>query len=168
MARTGKIARLPRSLRTQLNRRLDNGELGADILQWLNGLEETQHALAFKHGGRPVTEQNLSAWRQSGFVDWKRYQDACEWVSHVAGGADQIADEAGLMPLSDSLASFAALTLGKRLQELSTDSLSDDDKRREFMGLLRELTRMRRDDMQAAELRMRLESYEETRGRGPC
>lgn len=168
MSRIGKIARLPRPLRTQLNRRLDNGELGADILQWLNGLEETQRALSFQHGGRPVTEQNLSAWRQSGFLDWKRYQDACEWVSQVAGGADQIADEAGLMPLSDSLASFAALTLGKRLQELSSAPLSDDDQRREFMALLRELTRMRRDDMQAAQLRMRLESYERNHGRGPC
>lgn len=168
MARIGKIARLPRSIRTQLNRRLDNGELGTDIVRWLNDLEETQQALSFKFGGRPVTEQNLSAWRQSGFLDWKRYQDACEWVSQVTGGADQIADEAGLMPLSDSLASFAALTLGKRLQELSSDSLSDDEKRREFMSLLGELTRMRRDDMKAAELRMRLESYEETHGRAPC
>jgi hypothetical protein len=164
MARIGKIARLPRSIRCQLNRRLDNGDKGADIVQWLNDLEEVQWALGFSYGGRPVTEQNLSLWRQSGFLDWKRHQDACEWVSQLAGGAHQLADEAGLMPLSDSLASFATLTLGKRLQELGVDPLSDAEKREEFLSLLKELTRMRRDDMKAAQLRMKIQSYEQNHG----
>ncbi len=37
MARTGKIARLPRALREELNRHLDEGEAGVDLVAWLNG-----------------------------------------------------------------------------------------------------------------------------------
>jgi hypothetical protein len=162
MARTGKIARLPRSLRTEVNRRLDNGQRGADIVQWLNDLEEVQRALSFAHGGKPVTEQNLSEWRQGGFLEWKQHQPACEWVGQLAGQADQITDEAGLMPLSDSVASIAAMALGKRLQELSATSLAEEGRLDEFVLLLKQLTILRKDDQKAAQLRMDLESYERT------
>src|SRR5438094_278684 len=42
MTRTGKIARLPHTIREQLNRRLQDGELGKPILQWLNSLPEVK------------------------------------------------------------------------------------------------------------------------------
>ena len=32
MTRTGKIARLPRTIRAQLNRRLEDGEPGSDLV----------------------------------------------------------------------------------------------------------------------------------------
>lgn len=165
MARIGKISRLPRPIRTQLNRRLDDGELGSTIIEWINGLEEVQRVLGIANGGRPITEQNLSEWRQGGFQDWKRNQQACEWIGQVAGSAGQMADEAGLMPLSDSLTSLAALTIGRRLHELGSDALSDDTKREEFLTLLKELNRLRRDDLKAAALRMTLEIYERNQGR---
>ena len=34
--RNGKIARLPKHLREELNRRLDHGERGQALLHWLN------------------------------------------------------------------------------------------------------------------------------------
>jgi hypothetical protein len=164
MARISKIARLPRSVRNELNRRLDNGELGVAILDWLNGLEEVQRALGIAHGGRPVTEQNLSDWRNGGFQDWKRNQDACDWASRLSCRAGRIADEAGLMPLSDSVASIATLALGKRLEELTEVSLSDQAAREEFLVLLKELTRIRLNDRKSARLRMSLQIFEKDHG----
>jgi hypothetical protein len=38
MTRTGKIARLPRELRDELNRRLREGEPGIRLVEWLNSL----------------------------------------------------------------------------------------------------------------------------------
>lgn len=38
MTRTGKIAWLPRTIREQLNRRLEDGEPGSDLVAWLNAL----------------------------------------------------------------------------------------------------------------------------------
>ena len=46
MARNGKIARLPRDIREELNRRLQDGELGGPLLAWLNALPEVTQALA--------------------------------------------------------------------------------------------------------------------------
>jgi hypothetical protein len=40
MSRTGKIARLPQSLREELNHRLENGELARNLADWLNTLPE--------------------------------------------------------------------------------------------------------------------------------
>jgi hypothetical protein len=40
MSRNGKIARLPQQIREQINRRLENGEEGKQIAEWLNTLPE--------------------------------------------------------------------------------------------------------------------------------
>ena len=42
MTRNGKIARLPLAIRQQLNQRLQNGELGQELVSWLNQLPEVQ------------------------------------------------------------------------------------------------------------------------------
>jgi hypothetical protein len=54
MTRTGKIARLPLSIRQQLNQRLQNGELAQDLLSWLNRSQKS----------RPSDESNLCHWKQ--------------------------------------------------------------------------------------------------------
>ena len=40
-ARNGKVARLPKVVREELNRRLEDGQLGRELLCWLNGLPAT-------------------------------------------------------------------------------------------------------------------------------
>ena len=64
--RTGKIARLPKVIREELNVRLENGESGKELLAWLNGLPEVQKVIAEQFGGKVVRKQNLSDWRQGG------------------------------------------------------------------------------------------------------
>ncbi len=66
MTRIGKIARLPHELREELNRRLQDGEPGAELVGWLNELPEVQTVLAEHFAGRPITEQNLSEWKTGG------------------------------------------------------------------------------------------------------
>ena len=68
--RTGKIARLPGALRHELNHRLHNGAPGREIVPWLNALPEVQRVLAARFASRPITEDNLSEWRQGGFQEW--------------------------------------------------------------------------------------------------
>ena len=69
MTRTGKIARLPRALREQVNCRLLDGQPGTEIVAWLNELPEVKDTLARDFGGRPVSEQNLTDWKQGGYQD---------------------------------------------------------------------------------------------------
>jgi hypothetical protein len=80
MTRTGKIARLPKIIRDQLNQRLDDGEQGARLVTWLNSLPEVQAILTRDFEGKAVSEQNLSEWRKGGFRDW---QAKTEWLQMV-------------------------------------------------------------------------------------
>ena len=50
--RNGKIARLPKPLREELNRRLDNGEPARRLLPWLNSLPAVRALLAAEFGGK--------------------------------------------------------------------------------------------------------------------
>src|SRR5262249_34220734 len=73
---TGKIARLDPSIRDALNGRLAAGQPAKTILKWLNALPEVQDTLDLHFEGRDVTAQNLSDWKQYGFREWQRHQEA--------------------------------------------------------------------------------------------
>ena len=86
--RTGKIARLPRAVRDQLNQRLDDGQPAKQLVAWLNSLPEVQAVLAAEFHAHPVTEGNLTHWRHGGFADWQRLQDQRFSLSDLAEQAD--------------------------------------------------------------------------------
>ncbi len=67
--RTGKIARLPEAIRTELNQRLRDGQPGSQILPWLNELPEVQQILHDLFADQPISHRNLTSWRQGGFRD---------------------------------------------------------------------------------------------------
>jgi hypothetical protein len=81
--RRGKIARLPRAIRDQLNIRLDDGQEADDILPWLNSLPEVQETIATRFNGVPISPQNLSAWRQGGFQEWLLQHQLLDSAAHV-------------------------------------------------------------------------------------
>jgi hypothetical protein len=74
MTRNGKIARLPESIRHELNQRLLDGERGVTLVAWLNGLPQVQAVMREAFEGRPVTEDNLSQWRNGGYLAWEAGQ----------------------------------------------------------------------------------------------
>src|SRR5437867_3557647 len=82
--KVGKIGRLPRELREQVNRRLQNDEPTASLLEWLNSLPEVKSLLAAEFGGCPVSKQNLSEWRQHGYRQWQMRQAALEFRRNLA------------------------------------------------------------------------------------
>jgi hypothetical protein len=60
MTRNGKIARLPRSLRDELNRRLAANEDGATLLDWLNAAPDVKDLLARDFAGAPISAPGVS------------------------------------------------------------------------------------------------------------
>ena len=102
MTRTGKIARLPRDIREELNRRLRDGEQGKQLVAWLNSLPETQSMIEQEFSGRPISEQNLSEWKQGGYPEWLAHQIALESVRNLRANAGELLREAGA--LGDDLA----------------------------------------------------------------
>ncbi|MGA3267891.1 MAG: hypothetical protein ABSE16_13835 [Verrucomicrobiota bacterium] len=78
MNRNGKIARLPGVIRDELNRRLQDGEPGKNLVQWLNGLPKVKKLLADQFAGRPIARQNLS--NQTGLNQVKPNQTESKWI----------------------------------------------------------------------------------------
>jgi hypothetical protein len=68
--RNGKIAHLPFQIREELNIRLANGEPGNRLVEWLNAHPAVIEVMNNCFAGRPVSEQNLSEWRNGGYEQW--------------------------------------------------------------------------------------------------
>ncbi len=91
--RRGKIARLPRAVREQLNVRLDDGLEAAEILPWLNDLPEVRQIVNERFNGTPVSPQNLSAWRQGGFQEWLLHRELLDSAAHMREHVAELNDE---------------------------------------------------------------------------
>jgi hypothetical protein len=105
--RTGKIARLPRAIREELNHRIRDGEKAKKLAAWLNELPDVNAVLAAEFDGRPIREQNLSEWKKGGYREWLAHQDAIEVAEKIAGDAMDW-DASGRLPLTDTLAFWVA------------------------------------------------------------
>lgn len=95
MALNSKISRLPRTVRDELNRRLDDGVKGPELLPWLNGLPETQAMLKKHYGGIEISDQNLSNWRETGFFEWQQDQKHVAKLKRMTELSLSVADKAG-------------------------------------------------------------------------
>lgn len=158
MTRLGKIARLPRKIREKLNERLADGEMGKDLVEWLNALPEVAAVLAAHFGGSAITEQNLSAWKNGAFEEWLKHQEAREWACLRAEEAEELEAETGAIGLAEGLATKAALVIGRLLE--SAGDLEGAEQRRQLLGAVRELTELRRANLAAAKERREKADWE--------
>ena len=159
MARLGKIARLPREVREQLNVRLDNGEVGRQLVDWLNNLPETQSVLATQFGGRPINEQNLTEWKQGGYEDWLRHQENCVQARMLVENAQALEKEAGEIRLEDHLAAPMAMGLARMLRD-AEESPDEAGKQNRLLAVARELAHLRRGSHEAERVRLKREQWE--------
>jgi hypothetical protein len=162
MTRTGKIARLPRDLRNQLNRRIADGESGIHLVEWLNGVEQVRHVLAQDFGGREISEQNLSEWKAGGHQDWLARQETLACARELAGEAGELSEAA-----EGSLADHLAVVLSARYAALVSGWNGEMDdafrrKARALRTLCQDIAELRRGDHTAERLRLDLDRFAET------
>ncbi len=151
--RNGKIARLPQHIREQLNGRLADGEQGRELVAWLNELLEVKAVLQGQFGGRPISEQNLSEWRQGGYRDWLRHQETCDLVGRLAEEAGDLEGVTDEVPVSDCLAPMLAAELARAAKVLLEEDTEPQERWRRLREILQELSELRRHDHRAARLR---------------
>ena len=161
MGRTGKIARLPRDTREQINRRIEDGEPARPLLEWLNARPEVQEALWEHFHGRPVTEQNLSEWKQRGYPEWQRRMETRELARDFIHEAEELEDEVGETALTDRLTETLALSLARLLREAMNDGGKGPERHAAVVAIAREFSRLRRGDHAMERLRMEQERREE-------
>lgn len=130
--RTGRIARLPREIREELNRRLDEGKAGKEIVAWLNGSPEVQTIIATEFNGKPIREQNFSEWKKGGYLDHVTQQETLQIAKCLAEDAARWSDE-GQSAVADTIAFFL---LGR--YALATRQLRET-KGREAWHMLRQM-----------------------------
>jgi hypothetical protein len=149
MTRIGKIARLSHYVRTELNRRLQDGEPGKTLVEWLNGQKSVQEVLADQFNGRPVTEQNLSEWKAGGYQDWLRHEESRAFVQNLteqSGELDETADDG---EISDRFASVLAAEMTRLAVQLLEKETDPEKRWQRLCEIHRELSQLRRDDHRA-------------------
>ncbi|HEX4645841.1 MAG TPA: hypothetical protein VH598_09550 [Verrucomicrobiae bacterium] len=154
MSRTGKIARLPRDLRDQLNHRIQDGESGTTSIKWLNGLPEVQKVLKDHFGGRPIIEENLTAWRQGGFLEWERHEESCNLVRGLVERSDDLEDEADEIDLSHRLSALLTVELVRVAEALLEQATDPRERWNRLREVLQELGRLRKQDDKTTRLGM--------------
>jgi hypothetical protein len=157
MTRNGKIARLPREIRDQLNRRLSDGEPGSHLVIWLNAMPESQAMLAREFAGRPISEQNLSEWKQGGYCDWLARQDALTQVRELAADAEELAGATEGM-LVEHLATVLAARYAAALADWQGEPTDEFRRKlRSLRSLCQDIVELRRGDHSAARLKIEQE-----------
>jgi hypothetical protein len=150
MTRNGKIARLPQAIRQELNQRLQDGQKGRQLVQWLNGLPEVQAVMAAEFNAKPIAERNLSAWKTGGYMSWQQDQQAREGLASFleeAGGLQDAAKEG----LTERMAVFVSVRMALQLKKM--DSLPDGaEKSKIWSQLLGSLVLLRRGDVQGEKI----------------
>ncbi|MBI1176017.1 hypothetical protein GC207_01105 [bacterium] len=161
MTRVGKIARLSRDVRNELNRRLQNGQPAKKLVGWLNELTEVKTVLKAYFGSRPISEQNVSQWKAGGYVDWLRHQESLELAQTLVEEADELESKSDDGSLADRLAAPVSLALARLLRELTTDpDLPACEKADRILPLATELAQVRRHDHERERLRLLRERWE--------
>jgi hypothetical protein len=125
-APVGKIARFPKEIRDQLNRRLENGDLASEILPWLNELSPVKTVLARHFAGASVTEQNLTNWRQGGFQRWLKKQEPLAAIQELSEDAADIS-RAGRGRIATGAATVASSQILEFLRSIPPDKRSTAD-----------------------------------------
>ena len=163
MTRNGKIARLSRLIRDELNRRLQDGEPGVRLVAWLNGLPDTQRVLATDFGGRPINEQNLCEWKAGGYRDWLARQETLSQARELAADAKELT-AATDGKLTDHLATVLAARYAAALAGWDGE-VTDEFRRklRALRGLCQDIVELRRGDHSGARLNMEQERLERER-----
>lgn len=152
MAHNGKIGRLPRNIRDELNHRLENGEMAGVILPWLNALPAVQAALAAEFQASPVNEQNLSNWRKGGYQDWLKQQERRNLVRELTANAEELAAAAGGVEIGNHLSSMLVAELAVSARHAIEELAEPAERCVRLQEFLLTLARVRRQDYLAGKL----------------
>jgi hypothetical protein len=160
MTRTGKIARLPRNIRDELNRRLDNGEQGVRLIEWLNGLPEVKQVLARDFEGRPITKCNLTEWKNGGYLDWQSESETAAFIREI----NEDDTESSKIPPSELAKPLTTTVLAHYAQAIFR-SLADHHEQprarvRRLGRSLREMDRIMRRELSEERMQIELEQFQ--------
>src|ERR1035437_1767825 len=139
----GKIGRLPKSIRDDLGHRIEDGEPGRESVKWLNGEPRAQEIVKKQFGGRAVTEQNLSEWKQTGHPEWLRQEQTRSLVAKLTEHAQDLGEASDGQEISDLFASVLAAELAQLAAALLEKETDPEKRWQRLREVHRELSQLR-------------------------
>jgi len=164
VSRNGKIARLPRKVREELNECLQEGRDGKGLLRWLNSLDEVKDVLDDHFEGSPISAQNLSQWRQGGYVEWLAGQERRDAVRTLVDETEQLEAEAEGVKISHRLATLLSAELQVSIMAMLALPCTHEERWKRLEPMMRSLGLLRREDTKHEKvqfMRERAEAEEE-------
>ena len=164
--RNGKVARLSFEIREDLNHRLLENVPVKDILVWLNADPTVTRVMETLFEGRPVTEQNVSEWRQGGYEEWLTYHS-------FLGNIGDLSENAARVALTGINAEHLLLVLTAAFADLlhnqgATDEIAFNRRLIVLQHLTKTALSMRRSEQKDARLQLDRERLEILRQRNPA
>ena len=160
----GKIGRLPRDTRHLLGQRIENGIPNKELVQWLNASPNVKDLLALRFGGRAITEQNLSEWKQTGHVEWLRREErralALQWLEQRDEEAMDPEESAAEKAVSDRLGRELGLEMAGLALAMVEQAGSPEERWERLCKIYKEVSQLRRDDQRATQIRIQRERWE--------
>jgi hypothetical protein len=142
----GKIARLPRNIRDELNQRLENGEPADAILPWLNALPEVQAMLADQFAASPVNQQNLTNWRHGGYQYWLEGREHHNLVRELVQDAKEFTALPGAPDLARQMSTVFLAELVLSARKAQTELTDPAEQFERLRSLLHAVSQVRRED----------------------
>ena len=162
-SRLGKIARLPLSIREELNTRLLEGDPAHLLIEWLNTDPAVLDVLNTDFNGELVSTQNIGEWRRGGYMEWALVRECAATARGLSESSEDVAST-GIS--AEHLLTVLTVQYARILNELDTVPAEELDRK---LNLLRKLTNaalaMRRREFHAARLEIARERSEIARGR---
>ena len=143
---TGKINRLPREIREQVNQRLEDGEPGKRVVAWLNELPAVRALLAAEFDGAAISAQNLTNWKKGGFREWRMQREVQAFTQQPAGAA---------VVTPEQLSTIAAVRYLAAVREWQQSPVRAERRWRQMRVILRDTLKLQRQGH--AEKRLELE-----------
>ena len=158
--RNGKIARLPKSIREELNHRIENSERGPKLLAWLNSHPDVQRILAEQFAGHPIKQQNLSEWYRGGYQDWLELQEKRQRTDKLLEQAEAFSTDLTPQKIHAAVATLTAVDFADRVQA-RLKACKDEDQHWDCLCEIQDrLCRYRREDFRAGNYALRREKWD--------
>jgi hypothetical protein len=116
--------------------------------------------LAANFGGRAISTQNLSEWKQGGYEDWVRHQENCAYACILTEMSRDLEEEAGEIRLEERLMAPATMALARLLRE-AEEAPGGPDMQKTVLDVARQLSQLRRVSQQAERVRLERERWEQ-------
>jgi hypothetical protein len=162
MTHNGKIGKLPIAVREELNRRLDNGGQGRQLLEWLNSLPEVQAVVATEFDGKPIRKQNLSEWRNGGYAHWLQQQEVLDMARQLSADTGEL-QPIGAQPLTDQMAVWLTARYLLAIRKLAGKNPDGEPDLKVLREFCHDVVALRRGDHSAARLKIEHERLERER-----